>query len=377
MSDLAPKSRAAFHALLDLLREVGDTHFTMQRGVVDETTAAEGYRFLTHLLAAGCEHHVDGDPERPLFTRIVSPSRKVLGDNPDALYYWTRIDGRRTYRVQGALDGAVYTSFTVHGVDPAGGSMQRVISDVNDRQLAIAPDGTYELILSPDRHDGNWIPSAPDATAVITRHYFEQPVSIAADPEACVRLRIDPVETPASPPPWSDAALAARLADVAGYVRANTLGMPPPGEGPAYAFVSRVPNVLPKPASFRTSGVDTLGAVDIHYAMAPYLLQPDQTLVMEGRLPPCGFANVVLWNMHMQTLEYRFRRTSLNRAQMHFETDGSFRVVMAHRDPGAPNWLDTVGHPLGIIFWRILLPEEEPGEIRCTVGELSAASGIT
>src|SRR5262249_40744045 len=56
MSDLAPRSRAAFHALLDLLREVGDEHFTMQRGVLDEPTAAEGYRFLTHLLAAGCEH---------------------------------------------------------------------------------------------------------------------------------------------------------------------------------------------------------------------------------------------------------------------------------------------------------------------------------
>lgn len=46
MSDLAPKSRAAFHALLDLLREVGDTHFSMARGVIDEVTATEGYRFL-------------------------------------------------------------------------------------------------------------------------------------------------------------------------------------------------------------------------------------------------------------------------------------------------------------------------------------------
>jgi hypothetical protein len=127
MSDLAP-SRAAFHTLLDLLREVGDTHFSPQRGVLDEATAAEGYRFLTHLLAAGCEHHLEGDPDHPLFTRIGSPSRKVLGDNPDALYYWARIDGRRTYRVRGALDGATYTSFTIHGADPDGG-MARVISD--------------------------------------------------------------------------------------------------------------------------------------------------------------------------------------------------------------------------------------------------------
>jgi hypothetical protein len=370
VSDLAPRSRAAFEALLDLLREVGATHFAAARGVIDETTAAEGYRFLLHLLAAGAEHHLDGDPERPLFTRIVSPTRKVLGDNPDALYYWSRIDGRHSYRVRGALDGAVYTSFTVHGVDPAGGSMERVISDVNDRQLAIAADGTYELILSPDPHDGNWIRTAPDATSVITRHYFERPRSIAADPTAGVRLRIDPVDPAPAPPPWSDAALAARLEAVARYVRANTLGMPAPGAGPALPFVSRVPNVLPQPTGFRGSGIETVGAVDIHYAMAPYLLQPDQALVMEGRLPRCGFANVALWNMHMQTLEYRARRTSLNRAQMHLGADGAFRVLVAHRDPGEADWIDADGHPIGIVFWRILLPEEEPGEIRCRVIEL-------
>ena len=367
MSDLAPKSRTAFHALLDLLRTAGDTHFTMQRGVIEEGTAAEGYRFLLHLLAAGTEHHLEGDPERPLFTRIVSSGRKVLGDNPDALYYWARIDGRRTYRVRGALDGAVYTSFTVHGIDPGGGSMERVISDVNDRQLQIAADGTYEVIVSADRHDGNWIRTEADATSLITRHYFERPVSIATDVDPRVRLRIDPIDAPSPPPPWSDNAMAARLEAVARYVRANTLGMPAPGEAPAYAFVSRVPNVLPKPASFRAANVDTVGAVDIHYAMAPFLLQPDQALLMEGRLPPCGFANVALWNMHMQTLEYRYRRTSLNRAQMQFAADGSFRVAIAHRDPGVPNWLDPEGHMLGTVFWRILLPEEEPSEINSTV----------
>jgi hypothetical protein len=137
-----------------------------------------------------------------------------------------------------------------------------------------------------------------------------------------------------------------------------------------YAGYARVPNLLPRPTSFRGSGVETVGAVDIHYAMAPYLLQPDQALVMEGRLPRCGFANVALWNMHMQTLEYRARRTSLNRAQMRLGDDGSFRVLVAHRDPGGADWIDTEGHPIGIVFWRILLPEEEPGEIGCRVVEI-------
>jgi len=370
MSGLAPASQRAFHELLDLLREIGDTHFTPQRGVIEEGTAAEGFRYLLHLLAAGCEHHLEGDPDRPMFTRVVSPQRKVLGDNPDAIYYWTRVRGDRSYRIRGAIGGAAYTSFTVHGRDAAGGSMERVVSDVSDRDLAIGADGRYEIVLSPEPAAGNWLRLEPDATSLVTRHYFERAESVAADPDVSIALRIEPIDPPTAPPPLDDAALAARLRALAAYLRANTLGMPAPAEAPAYPFVSRTPNVLPRPSSFRAAGTATLGAVDIHYAMAPYLLQPDEALVMEGRLPPCRFANVMLWNMHMQTLEYRFHRTSLNRRQMSLAPDGSFRVVIAHRDPGVPDWLDTEGHRLGTVFWRILLPESPPEEIRSRVVRL-------
>jgi hypothetical protein len=377
MTDLAPETRSAFHELLELLRQVGDTHFTAQRGVIEEVTAAEGFRYLLHLLAAGCEHHLEGDPDRPMFTRVVSPQRKLLGDNPDSIYYWTRVRGNRSYRIRGAIGGAAYTSFTVHGVDPGGGSMERVVSDLCDRDLAIGADGQYEIIASPQRSAGNWLRLEPDATSVITRHYFERARSVAADPDVSVALRIDPLDPPDAPAPFSDATMAGRLRAVAAYLRANTLGMPPPAQAPAYPFVSRTPNVLPRPASFRASGTATLGAVDIHYAMAPYLLQPDETLVMEGRLPPYRFANVMLWNMHMQTLEYRFHRTSLNRRQMSLAPDGAFRVVIAHRDPGVPDWLDTEGHRLGTVFWRILLPESPPEEIRCRVARLDELAAIS
>jgi hypothetical protein len=37
-----------------------------------------------------------------------------------------------------------------------------------------------------------------------------------------------------------------------------------------------------------------------------------------------------------------------------------FRLVVAHEDPGLPNWLDTGGEGEGLIFVRYLLPEEQP-----------------
>jgi len=34
-------------------------------------------------------------------------------------------------------------------------------------------------------------------------------------------------------------------------------------------------------------------------------------------------------------------------------------MVIAHRDPGVPNWLDTEGRGFGMVFWRFMLPEGE------------------
>jgi hypothetical protein len=42
------------------------------------------------------------------------------------------------------------------------------------------------------------------------------------------------------------------------------------------------------------------------------------------------------------------------------DTDGVFRAVIAHTDPGVPNWLDTAGHPVGLIAARYFRAETTP-----------------
>jgi hypothetical protein len=108
-------------------------------------------------------------------------------------------------------------------------------------------------------------------------------------------------------------------------------------------------------------------AVDNAYSMGPFVLKPDEALVMSGRLPKCSFANVVLWNRWMASFEYRGQRISLNRKQMKLEPDGSYRIVIAARDPGVPNWLASEGRPTGTIFWRFQLPQEQPEQPRAQV----------
>ena len=95
---------------------------------------------------------------------------------------------------------------------------------------------------------------------------------------------------------------------------------------------------------------------------------------MRGRFPRCRFANVVLWNHRLQTPPYRHRRVSLNRRQVRYEQDGSFEIVVAHRDPGVANWIDPAGVRTGMIFWRFLLPEEEVPPIEAEVVDVGALS---
>ena len=105
--------------------------------------------------------------------------------------------------------------------------------------------------------------------------------------------------------------------------------------------------------------------------MAPYLLAPDEALVITGRWPECRFASVALWTRYLQTYDYAHRTASLNRASTTLEPDGTFRMVLAHDDPGVPNWIDTEGKGFGMVFWRFFLPEGEVETPQATVVKLA------
>jgi hypothetical protein len=115
----------------------------------------------------------------------------------------------------------------------------------------------------------------------------------------------------------------------------------------------------------------TYAARDNVYSMAPFVLAPNQALLIRGRFPDCRFSNIVLFNRFLQTFDYEERGISLNRAQTELEEDGSFEMIVAHKDPGRPNWLNTEGRPYGIMFWRFQLPEGDIAPLETEVITLS------
>ena len=356
--DLAPSSTAALDELIAALTEIRDGY--LQDRFTDALDVVEGHRYVLQALSAMSELFVEGDPDHPRLAVIVSPARKLQGDNPDAIYHYARISGDRTYRVTGVRGEECYTSFTVHGPSPDGAMAGPLLGDVNDRELDIADDGSYSITFGRERVEGNWLELHPDAFSLVVRTYYQREISAQVDPAVHVTIDIEALDVDEPPAPLTDEVLAARVREGVTWLRQATLAQTMPGEGVDIPFVAKEPNTLPAPFSFRDSGLPVPGAADIWYSMGRWDLAPDEALVITGTLPPCAFANVMLWNAHMQTLEYRSRTSSINQAQLALEDDGSFRIVVAATDPGVPNWLDTEGHPTGTVFWRLLLPEAEP-----------------
>lgn len=359
------ESRKALRELIDLLGEVDERWASAEWNLQSEADVVAAQRALLHILEGGLASVLESDPAHPQFRRIVSPWRKFTGDNPDAIYWDAPVSHQHAYRVRGRMDGAVYVSFTIER-DTADGSMaSRTGGVINDTGFDVDETGRFELYFGGPTRARNWLPLEPGASRITTRHYYEREQPAAGDPTRNAALEIELLDPPGPPPPVDDAALAAGIRRTARFVRSRTLEQPPMADNPDLpAFVSLVPNRFPKPV---TPGDFGLAAFDAAYSMAPFVIGPDQALVVRGRWPDCRFGNVVLWNRHQQTLDYLNRRVSLNRSQTRLEDDGSFRIVLAGRDPGVPNWIDTEGWPFGVVFWRFLLPE---GEIETPRAEL-------
>lgn len=351
------KSRAAFQQLIQALSEIDLRYLGPERHITQPQDIADGHRLILHLLSAGLELIVEADPERPVFRRMVSPIRKFLGDNPDAIYFSTYLRPDRSYRIRGNIAGAAYTSISLGIGDGDGRYPTGVAKAISDKEMTVAPDGSYEIVLGPAPQKGNWFKLEPDIGSIITRHYFEAERSIAADPSKTIPLSIECLEPTGPKPAPTDESVAAGITRLTNWVRGATIDQPPlMTAGKVPSWVSVVPNRFNPPGL--PDGSIGFANRDAHYAMAPYALKPDEALVIEGRFPKCRFGNVVLWNRFLQTYDYDSHQTSLNRLQTRLEADGSFRMIVAHADPHLPNWLDTEGRPSGLIYWRFVFPEE-------------------
>jgi hypothetical protein len=96
------------------------------------------------------------------------------------------------------------------------------------------------------------------------------------------------------------------------------------------------------------------------YVQMIYDIQPDEALIVETEVPPARYWSLQLADPWWQTTDYAYHHSSINGHQAHIDADGKVRLVIAARDPGVPNWLDTVDNLTGVALWRWYLAEQHP-----------------
>ncbi len=359
-------SRQAMQAILDTIREVESKLLTAENGYTDPADLAEAERAIAHILHTGLEFWLEADLDRPVFKPYVTPTRKLLGCNPDSLYYFAAIREDKTYRISGSVGAATFTSFTVESGSAEGHAAKGSTAALGDDEMEINRDGSYEIIASRNKPArGNWLQLGPGASQITTRHYHESRSSVATIPGRVIPIAIEVLDPEPLKPNGGDAQNAAHLQWVANFVRehsAMTFRRPTPEMAKKLGWTSLVPNKFNPAGQWRgAAGQNAYGNMHAWYASANFELAADEALVITGRFPECRFANIVLWNSFMQSFDFANRQISLNRNQIEYEKDGSYRIVVAHRDPGVPNWLDTEGRPHGHMYWRYLFPLSAPG----------------
>jgi hypothetical protein len=363
------ESRKAFAELIDLLREIDQRWVSEEWNLGSEGDVADAHRALMHMLEAGLVGWFEYDVRNPDFRRIVTPSRKLTGDNADAWYFDAPVDASHEYVVHGNMSGAIYFALTVEEGCADGSMADKLGGVINNTEMEVDSNGSFTLYLGGERREKNWLPLGPNANRVTSRHYFELAQCASGDHSMRPQLSIKCLNPGPAPEPKSDADIAQGIRRVCGFLRSRTLGMPAGSmaDNPP-PFVSTVPNEFPTPCLPGDMG---LAAADAHYSMAPYLIGEDEALVITGRWPDCLFANICLWNRFMQIYDYTTRQVSLNRVQTQLEADGSFRMILSHTDPGLPNWLDTEGRAFGIVYWRFFLVNGEVETPRAEVVKLA------
>jgi hypothetical protein len=306
---------------------------------------AEGYRYLTRLVREMLYSTVENaDPD---FPRLHELDRVKIGaDNPDNVYLSANIRGDRTYRITGTRGTIAYFSIGSKANRYAKDGTMASTGELSDADLVVEPDGTVEIIASATPHDKNWLPLAPDSTGLVVRQtYLDRTTEVPG------RWEIECLGGPAEPRGLSPEFLTKALRRAALSVH---------GTAATFAhwtelFMTR-PNELPDfgQEMFQRAGGDP----EIFYLHGYWTLAPGQAWVIETDVPDCPYWNFQLSNWWMESLDAA-RKVTVNKHTATLD-DGRLTIVVAPRDPGWGNWIDTCGHTSGTALLRWLGADDHP-----------------
>lgn len=335
---LSPDVWRAFCRRLEAAGEI----VTGMEAAANPLDRAEGYRYLTRLLRIALDMQLEhADPDFPAFYAASHETAKIGADNPDNIYMNATVSGARSYRIRGTRGTVPILSFGTKANRYALDGTMASTGELDAADMAFAPDGSFEIIVRRECTAGNWLPLAEDSSMLLVRQTFLDRAS-----EVPASLTIEAIDGPAHPPPLSPDGLEAALERITGFVA-----------GTARTFVQWAED-------FRADQMNKLATVDqtrffraggdptIFYLHGWWQLGPGEALRIDTRIPECSFWNFQLDNVWMESLDYRYHRIHVNGNSARLNGDGTLTLIVAARDPGFGNWINTAGHHQGTMLLR-------------------------
>lgn len=313
----------------------------------EDATAADRhdvYSMMTGALASAYFTIVMSNPDHPEFAQWLGLYQNILAPNPDTIYLNTSINGVGTYRIIGNIGSALMVMLQVQGPSQmVTGAKVPALADYELTEIADEASGDFELILSPQRpsnYQGEWRPLDPGAGLLMVR--------LVSDDWAARRdpvIAIERIDIPSRAGRRNADSLDERMKMIAPYI-----------ENTATRWIDHVQSLRAdgivnalKPKSY--SFVGGIPAQSYYEGIFEFGIK--EALILETKIPEhCYYWSVILIDMMFSTLDWSNNQSSLNRTQALLDSDGFLRIVIAHSDPGVPNWLDTVDRSTGIIQGR-------------------------
>ena len=335
---------------------------------------AEGIRWLTRQASHVLDQVVEkNDPLHPTLYVMQDPFRKYLVDNPDTRYQFAVLDDTQTYRLYGTAGDAPYLGFTF-GTDifrwGSGKAVGGTLGQYYLNQFEKDADGNFEIWISPEKHERNWMPMPKGAHHVSIRETFYD----KANTHASV-LHLERVGDPLPPPRAEPDAIADKLELAAQFllfsVRAACALWKASSQGP--------PNLISGVAGAqhvraREDEVSAHCDTDMFYMGGHWRLEPGQALVITMKPPPYPFVywGLVIVNPWAESYDYRYTHTCWNNGNARRNEDGTWTLIVAPEDPGVGNWLDTGGRLEGSMTLRWVLAGDRPPAPDCAVVPLAS-----
>ena len=128
---------------------------------------AEGLRYLSRLLRISLDMNLENaDPAFPYFYQASHETAKIGADNPDNIYLNATISGHHSYRVYGNRGSAPVFSFGSKANRYAVDGTMASTGELDVRDMHVETDGSFEVIVSKNKQEGNWLPLAEDLSLI-------------------------------------------------------------------------------------------------------------------------------------------------------------------------------------------------------------------